>query len=330
MNDNRILIVYNICQKDRDNTNHYINAIKSILNQDYPNSEYKLIVSACMNSIDSLNRLKNEFGNKIEIIRYNEPYTVNITFNKSVQESVKKFGRFEGYLYVDSGIIFDNPDILKTISDRMNHRDTDSNRIYSMIAVQVSVDSGVGEWFKVGDYDDDYDYLRQTDYIVKNQDLIIPVGKAVNLHVQLFSDEVFSEFDTRIIPDVFKAHCSESVFSFLNSVIKRKWIVIKDLVVYHNHNVDGGSTYFNAQSETYGGSWNNLLFGRNALDFVRNEEAIDAGLGYEEIRSIMIHMADKFDESGYSKCPEKLKAVIMKYLYLTKEELDYDNIKIWM
>lgn len=346
---NKILTVYNICEKTNpvnqpnklysDNIDNYIKSINSILDQSYPAGFHKVVVSACMNSVSNLNILKNEFGNKIEIVRYNEPYTVNITFNKTVQECIKKYGIFDGYLYVESGVIFyqydfvnnkidendyRNKNILGTIDNTMNIKNEKNEHVYSMITIQVSIDSGLGEWFR------DYDSLKQTDYYLRNQDLIVPVGRATNLHCQLFTDELYMKFEGRIIPDVFKAHCTESVFSFLNASIMRKWVVLPDLIIYHNHNVDGSSAYFEAQS-ILGGSWNNLLYGRNASDFINDPEAIDAGLGYEEIRKIMVHKADIFDENGFSKDHNKLKAIIKKYLYLRKDELDYDKINVsWM
>jgi len=73
-------------------------------------------------------------------------------------------------------------------------------------------------------------------------------------------------------------------------------------------------------------SWNNLLFGRNALDFINDKEAIEVGLGYEEVQNIMIHRSDAYD-NGKSLYPSRLSEAVKKYFFLTNEELDYQNIE---
>jgi hypothetical protein len=99
------------------------------------------------------------------------------------------------------------------------------------------------------------------------------------------------------------------------------------MMILHYPSLEGASASFAWNSVEHKNSWNNLLHGRNALDFINDQEAIDAGLGYEECGGIMMHKKDAFDENGYSKNPEKLKEIIKKYMFLTKEELDYDEIK---
>ncbi|MBU0778359.1 hypothetical protein KKH23_04700 [Patescibacteria group bacterium] len=59
---------------------------------------------------------------------------------------------------------------------------------------------------------------------------------------------------------------------------------------------------------------------------MNDPEAINAGLGYEEIAMIRVHKSDMYDENGFSRYPEKLKRVILKYLYSSKQEIDYDRL----
>lgn len=299
----KILTIYNICQKDKDNTDHYINSIRSILNQNF--ADHRVVISACKNSDTCIRRLRNEFGNKIDILLYGE-LTANITFNKTVRECIKKYGNFQGYLYIDSGITLTDPNIIGSISERMD------TGIYSMITVQT-------------DTDNISRLVLGFDWVIGN-DYIIPIGKGCNCHCQLFTHDLYETYGGKIIPDVFKAYCTESVFSFLNAAIKKKWVIIKDIIIHHHHGLDGASTYFACISERFGTPWNNFLFGRNTFDFMNDPEAINAGLGYEEIAGIMMHKSDMYDENGFSRDPEKLKMVILKYLYSNKQEIDYDNL----
>lgn len=299
----KILTIYNICQKDKDNTDHYINSIRSILNQNF--ADHRVVISACKNSDTCIRRLRNEFGNKIDILLYGE-LTANITFNKTVRECIKKYGNFQGYLYIDSGITLTDPNIIGSISERMD------TGIYSMITVQT-------------DTDNISRVVLGFDWVIGN-DYIIPIGKGCNCHCQLFTHDLYETYGGKIIPDVFKAYCTESVFSFLNAAVKKKWVIIKDIIIHHHHGLDGASQYFTTISERFGTPWNNFLFGRNTFDFMNDPEAINAGLGYEEIAGIMMHKSDTYDENGFSRDPEKLKRVILKYLYSNKQEIDYDNL----
>lgn len=302
----KILSVFNICQKDKDNCDNYINSIRSILYQNLGGIDNRLVISSVRNSDGCLKRLRGEFGNLTDIIYYNDPYTVNITFNKTVQECVKRFGKFDGYLYIDSGVIFTDNNAIRIMSEFLDQK------IYSMITVQTNSDNGFLSWLG-------FDFVR-------DQNFIMPIGRACNLHCQLFSNELFETYDKKIIPDVFAAYCTESVFSFLNSVIHKKWVVIKDIIIHHSHGLDGGSMYFNKKSDRFGTDWNNLLFGRNALDFINDQEAIDAGLGYEEIHNVMMHKNNMYENDVFSRDPERLKRVILKYLFSNSGELNYDNI----
>ncbi len=304
----KLLTVFNICHKDRENCDHYINSINSILNQNLEGNkiENKVVISALRNTDSCLRRMRETSRNNIDIVYYGELWTVNITFNKTIQEVVKRFGNFDGYIYIDSGVALTDPNVIKTMADLL------SGGLYSMITIQTDTDNGLPGWLG-------FDLIR-------GQDFIMPVGRACNLHCQLFSNEIFVTYGKRIMPDVFAAYCTESVFSFMNSAINKKWVIAKDIVVHHSHGLDGGSMYFDKISSKFGTPWNNLLFGRNAFDFINDPEAIDTGLGYEEIHGIMIHKGNMHENDVYSRAPERLKAVILKYLFSNNNELNYDNI----
>lgn len=307
----KLLVVYNTCGIQRDNTDWYIECINSLLEQDF--DDYRVVLSSCLNSPECFKKVYDTFGNKISYCYHAEPHTVNITFNKTVQECVSHFGEFEGYLYVDSGVIFSRKDVLQKAYDLY------MSGPYAFTSVQVDTDTGFDQ---IGFENDPSDAIQ-----VKEEDFIVPVGAACNLHSQIFSNQAYKAFDNRLMPDVFKAYCTESTFSFLCAALQKKWVILKDIVVRHEKGVDGASVSVPHWSPVHKNPWNNLFADRNALDFIKDPEAIAAGLGYEECNRIMIHDPSKYDKNGYSNQPDKLIKMINKYFFLTKEELNYENIK---
>ena len=98
-------------------------------------------------------------------------------------------------------------------------------------------------------------------------------------------------------------------------------------MLHHRKGVDGASASVPHWSPKHNNPWNNLLYDRNALDFIRDEEAVAAGLGYEECNKIMVHREDQYDEQGFSTAPKQLVSMINKYFFLNNKELDYDKIQ---
>jgi hypothetical protein len=91
--------------------------------------------------------------------------------------------------------------------------------------------------------------------------------------------------------------------------------------------IDGASSSQPHGSPIYGNPWNNLLYGRDATNFIKDPDAIECGLGYEECNNIMIHRKEAYDESGCSLYPDKLQENINKHFFLSKEEINYEDIK---
>jgi hypothetical protein len=319
--DRKILVVYNTCGINRDNTDWYIKSINSFLGQDLEG--YRVVLSSCLNSSECIKKLYSTFGNKISYSFVADPLTVNITFNKAVKGCIKEFGEFESYLYIDSGCSFDDQkDILSKLYESYKKDEELKNGI---ISIQVSTDEGLDQ------LGGDFKY-ESSGIQIKNRDHTIPIGKAINLHASLFSNEIFKKYDN-ILPDVFAAFCTESTFSFLAASVNLKWVILADRQIRHLKAIDGpvaSQPHRVAAPDKDGqivqnNSWNNLLCGRSALNFINDKEAIDAGLGYEECQNIMIHKKEAYN-NGRSLQPEKLKQSIQKFFFLKKEELDYDKV----
>jgi hypothetical protein len=54
-------------------------------------------------------------------------------------------------------------------------------------------------------------------------------------------------------------------------------------------------------------------------------DGTEYGFGYEELRAIKIHNPNCFDSNFYCT-NDKLKEFLKKYMYLSKENFDYDTI----
>lgn len=320
MKDRKLLAVYNTCGIGGDNTSWYIESIKSLLDQDLEGA--RVVLSSCKNSPSCIREIYETFGNKISYSLTPQLHTVNITFNKAVQEAVQHFGEFDGYMYIDSGCTMDDQkDIF-----RLAHKTLIENN-FGIVVVQTDTDECLENLGPP--------YLYESSEIqVQKKHLVVPIGTSINQHTAVFSNEIYKKYN-KLYPDVFAAFCSESVLNYIAASVKKKWAIMADKQVRHLKAVDGPSSGFKHRVEAKDksgqvikeNSWNNLLFGRDALDFVNNKEAQDAGLGYEECGGIMLHNPKAYNKEGYCKNTKKLSNVIKKYLYLSNKELNYDTIK---
>jgi len=318
--NNKLLAVYNTCGIQRDNTKWYIECIRSFLNQDLDGA--RVVLSSCRNSPTSIKEVYQAFGDEISYCLTPERHTVNITFNNAVQRSVENFGEFEGYMYIDSGCTMDKQtDIFSLSHQAMREND------YGIVVIQTDTD----ECFE--NLGPPYVY-ESKEIQVKNEHLVVPIGTSINQHTAVFNNKIFQSYK-RLYPDIFAAFCSESVLNYIAASVGLRWVVMADRQVRHLKAVDGPSSGFEHRiaAEDKDGKiikdnyWNNLLYSRNALDFVNDQEAFEAGLGYEECNDIMNHNSDAYDLNGFCKDHDRLRKVIQKHLFLSDEELNYNDIK---
>jgi hypothetical protein len=303
---NKLLVVYNTCGfSGREHVDWYIDCIQNILNQDF--EDYRVVVSSCGNTLPVIKKLVQTFGNQVSYNFINDKITVNMSFNHSVQKCVEEFGEFEGYLYIDSGINFrDNRNVLKEAYELFKSDN------FGMVTIQASNDNGFPQWIGV-------------DGFIENEDFIIPVGRACNLHTQIFSNEIFKAFDDKIIPDIFVAYCTESIFSFLSAATSQRWVIMKDLILEHLKSIDGATCGFDHTGQK-GDNKNNLFADLDIYEICKDPEAWDSGFGYEEMQGVFPHDPEKYDENGMVQEPDRLKEFIRTRMFLNKSQFDYDAV----
>jgi hypothetical protein len=344
--DRKILVVYNTCGIRKENIEWYIECIDNILNQEFEG--FHVALSSCLNSQECFRRLYQKFKDKISYCLYPEKNVIQVTFNKTVQEVVKKYGEFEGYMYIDSGVNLENQ--TNVLSEAYKRLETDK---YGIVTIQTDTDTAfndlmggyVGEEM-IADHPHAYSewskkrggYAYETafgDIQITNKDFIVPPGGTCNLHISLFSNEYWKTFDRKISPDVFVAFCAESTYIYSCKAIKKDWVIVADLQVRHVKAVEAPCSGYNHISSTTGNYWDNLFCGRSALEWMNDPEAKKAGLGYHNhpnapLESRMQYDLDAYRQDNTAKNPALLLEVLKKYFFLTKEELDYDKIKFFL
>lgn len=300
-----LLIVFNTCGIGRENPGKYIDHIRSILNQE-TDFDFTLAVSACMNSPECIQLLRETFP-QIYVNDIQEKLPVSVTFNDTV-EKMEKVQQFDDHMFVDSGLVFSQPDDLQKLYDL--HRSGD----FAMTAARTDDDMGFDDWFRAS---------VKGDELFAEGHMVVPVGKAVNLHAQIFHKKVRETYG-KVLPDIFAGQCMESTFSFLCAALKMRWVVHKDVVLPHLTGMDGPSSGFSPAAWQASGRprWDHLFHtGESIMTII--SRGIFYGMGYEENQGIVVH-SDKHYENGLCT-NNQLAPYIRDNLYL--KDYDYGGIQ---
>ena len=299
---NRYAIIYNICEIKRTNLDWYIKCLDNLLKTDY--DFFDIIVSGCKVSQPTKDALLERYGDRIMFNFIDIRLTVNVTFNFTVLKVRELKGEYDGYVYIDSGVDIDqNYHFLKELDVRYQTGN------YEMVMCQTDTDTGYHHFGLHGYF---YDH-----------DFVVPVGKACNSHVILYGKKLLDTYG-KLIPDIFLAYCTESVFSFLVAAISSRWLIVKDMILTHERSLDGASSGYDHTGERKA-PWNNLYGGMDMLSIINDPKAREVGLGYEECGNIMMHDGNLFTPKGFAKNPE-LKTYIKNKLFLQEDQLNYSHI----
>ena len=321
-----LLVVYNACGLNgRENSSSYIEHINTLLDQDL--DDKKIVFSGCLIGEETFRKVYEAFKGRIDYCLTNEKLAVNQSFNLAVLNSIERHGEFDGYMYVASDVKF--TDDLKSMS-RLHDRIL--NQKNGIVSPEIDRDNGYYWWFDFDESQNIWDVFgRETDFT-------IPVGLTCNLHCAIFSNKIVKEYG-RPLPDVFVSYCSESSFSFLVSAIKQKFIIANDVLC--NHGVNKGQHHqLDGQTQVFGAGWDKVYPGCKSIkEIVSSKEAIECGFGHEEWvprfsnkmnipsdKVYLMHDPNQFTSEGYS-IDNRLRDFIKENLFLSREILDYDNIR---
>lgn len=306
----KILVVYNCCGIRQNNLPMWSSHLENILKQNY--EDFDVCISACKISDDSksyFNELKTKYENKIILSFIDDVLPVNITFNKSCIEA-SKYQNYDAYLYVASDVNFN--DDINVLTKLVNLHFSDNIGITSGL---VSADSGIDVWMG-------YQVLNH----LNHSHFEVPIGKTLNLHCMLFDKKIFESYNQKIIPDIFRTYCTESVFSFLTASLGLKYMIHnKSVFLTHLIGRDGSSVGFGGHR-----GWQDMFNPAiSAQDRLMNQEARDCGFGYEEYLNIFVHDSDKYNSDNTHKNPQVLHDFNKKSIFLSDEEFDYNKINIY-
>lgn len=311
----RLALIYNICGIARGgNVHRYIHSLETIYAQQ-PCNDIHVCVSSCRNTQDDRMAILDHFsGRRICLFSTETTWPVNVTFNMACRAMQDRFGDFDGYCYVDSGITMPDTATMSKLCDL--HEETGA----AMTAARVSIDSGTFLWFQKGNHPLDESGQGE---LFAHGPLVIPIGKTVNLHAQIFDRSLFEAFARRPVPDIFASFCTESVFSFMCAAIGKRFIVSDKAIVDHVHGMDEGSAGFNPRVIGYP-PWKHLLpqAPRSIDSIIGDAEARECGFGYEECQGILMHNGSCYDESGRCKDPQRLLHFMKNNLFIPEKSYD--------
>lgn len=326
---NKIAIILNTCGIGiQEKIDIYIANIENLLSQKL--SDYKIVVSSCLNNEYAIQQLQQKFGTLISYNLIKEILPVQTTFNHSVRQMVKRFGEFEGYYYNSVGAFFeDNINGLSDLYTRFKHGP------YAIVATKVNVDSGIYPGI-VNDFPErpnmckspipEEDNIFNPQWVNKYNyhldsmgNFIVPLGKTMTMHAILFSNDFYINYEHRILPDIFVSWCSESPFTFMAAALKKNFI-ITPVKCNHIRSVDGGCRGFDATVHRHDVIFRIPTSIQNLIN-----PGIPFGMGYAEDRHMFMHNPNEFDDNGFCK-NDMLKTYINHYLFLPKKYLDYDKV----
>jgi hypothetical protein len=297
----KTLVVFNICGiNGRNNTDRYLANLASIYAQ---SGDFDVAVSACMNTPSDRKCILQHIPDLVAYNDIRDKLPVNVTFN----HTCLALPNYDNYIYVDSGISFEQENIIADMILRSEQRPE-----LGMVSCNTTTDSGLHSWFPEG--------------LPGEVQFVMPPGKCHNLHVQLFK-RCINNYYGRILPDVFASHCTESVLSFVVAAIKKNWLVLVDRVATHDVSMDGASAGFNPNTENRGNAtWNHTFASKRTIsEIVWDERAAKYGLGFEEGHKVLLHDASQFDENLHCVNTD-LKEYIRDNLYLQECDFNYSNI----
>lgn len=314
MENKKILVVYNICGIKFDNIHMWLDHLKDILNQKYPN--YILAISGCRVS-DNSKRIFSELKSKHNNVVLNwidEILPISITFNQTVQKCIEEFGVFDGYFYVASDVKFGLDD--EVISKMVNAHFENNSAITSAM---VDNDHGLD-----GIY---HDCWNELDSLLTTDHFCVNIGRGANMHAMIFDHSIYEAFNNKIIPDIFASHHIENTFVYIAASLKKKFVIhSKNVMLGHIGFADGHAVGFMDEIKwDHRIAWKHLFKSSiSAEERLLNNEAKECGFGYGG--TLLLPNENMYDQEENHIDPPRLLDFLKTAIYLTNEEFNYTSI----
>jgi hypothetical protein len=303
----------------------WIEHIDSILSQSSRN--FDLVLSGCVISDGSKGSLINHIEGKKDLSGVDvfvdfidELHPVNVTFNHSCIKCSKE-NDYSGYLFLSSDIKL-----------------TKENDLERMFKFHYENNLGISNF--IVDNENWIPSHISTEYWARLQEehSDFPFGLSINCDCMIFDRDIFKAYG-KVIPDIFRSWCTESVFPFICASLNKKHTCHNNSLVVH-HAIDrreGSSSIAKTGCEK--GCDDLYRSSKTVWERLLNREAHECGFGYAEchfnihrftrehnLKMYLVHNSDAYISDYLPKDPQRLRNFISTAIYLTQEELDYDSI----
>lgn len=307
----KLLIVYNIFGiSDHSKESVYYRNLDGIFEHVRINNlenDVRVVVSAVQSGDEMIQKLKERYGEKLKIFKYEKNLPVQVTSNKSILSSIEQFNEeYDGYLYVSSAIDFPplnnekNKSFLPTLISK-----NETNE-YGIILVFAENDSGIHGLradFNTFNYDEDYE---------------IPISYFVHFHIGLFNKEL-KNFYGKPITDVHGFCGMEEIMSYTAYALRKKFTLLGGFKLFHGPSYDGPKKFDEIPC--------GLNWGRTIQNFINDKEGVESGLGYS-MWSVYQLQPDfsKYDSNNFS-IDERLKYAVKRQCFSNENEINYNTIE---
>jgi len=320
----RILVIFNTCDIKNRGVNHakmWVDNLKS-LQECVTIQGVDFIISDCMSSEESRNYMIRNLEN-VKFIFTNRLVPLQISFNNALLKSIEKLGAYSSYLYLDSGVYAKEKDnYFEKMYDILIETDD-----LASLHILTDTDTGLETTQKLTVLNK----LKEENYLEKYTS--IKIGEFVNIHCQLFTEELRQAFRGRLLPDMISGPGGmESMFTYMSASINKRTACLLDNYVKRL----GHLVSFDIPSQISPIPVQQKIFSsdRSLSDILKKGKSL--GFGFNEVQGGRDYITTYLDhdESLYvDELPkdENVRYYLHKFLkenlFLTKEEFDYDKLE---
>lgn len=306
-----LLIVYNMFgyQPERQKYYNEIDKILWHIKQNNLENDVRFVISAVLKDDITINELKEKYPD-IKIFRYEYRWTLQVSFNKTVNSAITEFNEdYNGYFYISAGLMLGNQEDL----------------IPRLIEINNTGKYGIMHLHCEGDANG---YCQPRENIRDLQ-----LGEWCDFIVAVINKDM-RDFYGLAVSDIHGVCCMEATLSYSCAALRKKYVLVPNSTCLHVAGSDSERPKFDRYGNIPETVWVKcgLMWDREFKSFLEDEEAVDAGLGYYPNNNNGLfpnfwfkHKEDKYDEEGLA-IDERLKYGVKRNFFTNKSEVDYDKI----
>jgi hypothetical protein len=281
----------------------------------------RVVLSSVLNMDECIDKIINEFGDKLRIFRYLDRWPLQVSLNKTILSSIDEFQEeYNGYLYISAGVyLTEIDDLFPRIIEKNNTNE------YGIMHLYVNADNCHEHMVEVPGEQSNINYYH---------DFQIPIKRHTNFIAAVLNKSL-KDFYGVPVTDVFGRCGMEIALSFMCAALRKKYILLGNSYTVHETKTDSGTPEENSAVYSSFETPIGLMWGRTHDIFENDIEGRDSGLGYwpghyttNTPWKVYFLEPDlsKFDENHLS-LDERLKFAVKRCFFTNQNELDYSLIK---